>query len=376
MDDEQMPATISDVPTPSFLVDLDKVKKNAQKMTDTCERLGVQLRPHMKTHKTVELGTLMTNGTNRTIEVSTLDEAEFYAKNGFDDILYAHPLIAARTERCKNLAYKLESFHVMIENSHGLDVLLKSPLTDGKKWSVFLEVDDGSGRTGVPWDSDDVISLATMASQTPYIDFKGLYLYNGNTYKANCKEEIEDANKKGTDLLKNLYKRLTDNKIECRTLAIGNTPSCSRPHESMNVLTEFHPGNYIFYDVQQSTIGSCSRDEIACRLTTRVIGHKPSHNIFLIDCGFLALSYDGMADNPDDFSSFQDNPDLKIIGFSQEIGKVTTKSGEKLNYDRYPIGSQLFISPWHSCATACQHTVFYVHSGNKIVDMWRPTKGW
>ncbi|CAC5398656.1 unnamed protein product [Mytilus coruscus] len=147
MDDEQMPATISDVPTPSFLVDFDKVKKNAQKMTDTCERLGVQLRPHMKTHKTVELGTLITNGTNRTIEVSTLDEAEFYVKNGFDDILYAHPLIAARIERCKNLAYKLESFHVMIENSHGLDVLLKSPLTDGKKWSVFLEVDDGSGRS-------------------------------------------------------------------------------------------------------------------------------------------------------------------------------------------------------------------------------------
>lgn len=50
-----------------------------------------------------ELGTLMTNGTNRTIEVSTLEEAEFYAKNGFDDILYAHPLIAARIERLVNV---------------------------------------------------------------------------------------------------------------------------------------------------------------------------------------------------------------------------------------------------------------------------------
>ncbi|CAC5398661.1 unnamed protein product [Mytilus coruscus] len=125
--------------------------------------------------------------------------------------------------RCKNLAYKLESFHVMIENSHGLEVLLKSPLADGGKWSVFHEVDDGSGRTGVQWDSDDVISLATMATQSPNIDLKGLYLYNATTYKANCKEEIEDANKEGTDLLKTLYKRLTDNKIECRTLAIGNT---------------------------------------------------------------------------------------------------------------------------------------------------------
>ena len=50
---KEMSTTISNVPTPSFLVDYDKVKKNAQKMVDTCERLGVQLRPHMKTHKTV-----------------------------------------------------------------------------------------------------------------------------------------------------------------------------------------------------------------------------------------------------------------------------------------------------------------------------------
>ncbi|CAG2189656.1 unnamed protein product [Mytilus edulis] len=353
-----MPTTISDVPTPSFLVDYDKVKKNAQKMIDTCERLGVQLRPHMKTHKTVELGTLMTNGTNRTIEVSTLEEAEFYAKNGFDDILYAHPLIAARIERCKKLAYRLKAFHVMIENFHGLIALLSSPLENGKKWSVYLEIDDGCGRSGVPWDSGDVIKLAKEASESPYIDLQGLYLYNGKTYEATDSKGIENTNKEGTDLLTNSHKRFTDNNIECRTLAIGNTPSCSRPHEGMNVLTEFHPGNYIFYDMQQVTIGSCDIDDIACH------------------CGFLALSYDGMNEYPNEFSTFVDNPDLKVIGFSQEIGKVTTKSGDKLNYDKYPIGSQLFIIPWHSCATACQHTVFYVHSGNKITDMWKPAKGW
>lgn len=61
----------------------------------------------------------------------------------------------------------------------------------------------------------------------------------------------------------------------------------------------------------QSRIGSCSLDEIACRLATRVIGHKPANNILLIDCGFLALSIDGKATNPDDFATFKGNPDLK-----------------------------------------------------------------
>lgn len=376
MADQKLPASIWDVPTPSFLVDLDKVKKNAKKMIDICKGLGVQLRPHMKTHKTVELGVMMTNGTKRRIEVSTLEEAEFYAKNGFDDILYAYPIISSHIERCKQLAYSLSSYHVMIDSNHGLQSLIQSPLDNGKKWSVYLEVDNGLGRTGVPWESDDVLKLAGEADRSGAIDFQGLYLFNGDAYKARGKEEIEHEGKSGKNLLTTLYKRLEDNGIKCRCLCIGCTPSCSYPDISMKVLTEFHPGNYIFYDHMQSLIGSCTRDEIACRLATRVIGHKPANNAMLIDCGFLAISYDGMKLNPNDFATFTDDPDLTITSLSQEIGTVTTKSGQKINYDHYPIGSQLFIFPWHSCATACQHTIFYVHSGDKIVDLWRPTKGW
>lgn len=39
--------------TPALVVDVDKVKRNAQRMVESCEKLGVQLRPHMKTHKTL-----------------------------------------------------------------------------------------------------------------------------------------------------------------------------------------------------------------------------------------------------------------------------------------------------------------------------------
>lgn len=376
MADQHLPATISDVPTPSFLVDLDKVKKNAQKMINICNGFGVKLRPHMKTHKTIELGIMMTGGTKERIEVSTLEEAEFFAKHGFDDILYAHPLISSKIERCKKLAYSLKTFHVMIENDHALESLIQSPLDKGKKWSVFLEIDDGAGRTGVPWDSEEAMTLARKAEQSVVIDFHGLYLYSGRTYAATGKDAIKSVNKESTRFFTDVCKRLADNGIKCKSLSIGCTPSCSHPDESMNALTEFHPGNYIFYDIQQSLIGSCTREEIACRLTTRVIGHKPASNIMLIDCGFVALSYDGMRLNPNEFSTFQDNPDLIITDFSQEIGKVSTKSGQKLNYAQYPIGSQLLLYPWHSCATACQHTVFYVHSGDKIVESWRPAKGW
>lgn len=42
-----------DLCTPAFIVDLDIVKRNAQAMHERFQKLGVQLRPHMKTHKTL-----------------------------------------------------------------------------------------------------------------------------------------------------------------------------------------------------------------------------------------------------------------------------------------------------------------------------------
>ncbi|MED6251378.1 hypothetical protein ATANTOWER_029732 [Ataeniobius toweri] len=78
--------------TPALVVDVDKVKRNAQRMRERCHKLGVQLRPHMKTHKTLECADIMTGGSRQCIVVSTLAEASFYADHGFDDILYAYCL--------------------------------------------------------------------------------------------------------------------------------------------------------------------------------------------------------------------------------------------------------------------------------------------
>ena len=41
--------------------------------------------------------------------------------------------------------------------------------------------------------------------------------------------------------------RLQDNGVVCRTAGLGSTPTCSVPDDSLASLTEFHPGNYIFY---------------------------------------------------------------------------------------------------------------------------------
>merc|ERR1712167_240377 len=99
--------------------------------------LGTVLRPHMKTHKTLEGGVLATGGSKRRIVVSSLAEAEFYANGGFDDILYAVPITGDKLPQAARLTARLDAFHVLVDHEAQVDELLKQPApADGKRWSV------------------------------------------------------------------------------------------------------------------------------------------------------------------------------------------------------------------------------------------------
>jgi D-serine deaminase-like pyridoxal phosphate-dependent protein len=164
--------------------------------------------------------------------------------------------------------------------------------------------------------------------------------------------------------------------LQCPVVATGSTPSCSQPGEHMTSLDEFHPGNYVFYDYQQHLLGSCELSEIAGRVLTRVIGHYPERNVVLVDCGFTALSHDGIGKTQDGRIAYvEDFPNLNFYKMSQEVGYVTSDNGP-LDFSKHPVGSILYLLPYHACATACMHPEYYVHQGNKIIDRWIPCRGW
>lgn len=375
--EEKLPETIYDVKTPCFLLDVDSMKRNVTRMLGICDRLGVQHRPHMKTHKTIELGEMMTRGTKRCITVSTVDEAEFYASHGFDDILYAYPITQERLERCQNVAGKLEKFHLMFESSEGLRALTTTPRGDNNsKWSAYMEVDLGLGRTGVEWDSETAVTLATEAASCPAVDFLGLYVHTGDSYQSQGQDQMRENGRKNTEKLLQLKRKLADLGVTCTSLCMGSTPGCSHPDDSMAKLDAFSPGNYALHDAMQFRIGCCKEEDVACRVATRVISHKEGRNKITIDAGFLALSHDGLDHNlPEGPIIFQGHPELKVLRMTQELCAVGTQ-GPPLDFAKYPIGSLLFAYPNHSCATAALYDKYLIHSGENIVGVWRPTRGW
>ncbi|KAK5888689.1 hypothetical protein CesoFtcFv8_014755 [Champsocephalus esox] len=365
---------LSSLCTPALVVDVDKVKRNALRMIERCQNLGVQLRPHMKTHKTLECADIMTGGSRRCIVVSTLAEACFYADHGFDDILYAYSLPLDKVERCADLSERLDLFQILLDHPHALDELKKRPLRDGRLWHVWLKLDCGNGRAGVLHSQPEAISLAQAIVGTKGVELTGVYAHCGNSYNCRGVEQIQAVAQETTDLTLQFMEKLKASGITCKS-SIGSTPSCSHPVKDMGKLSEVHPGNYGFYDVQQSVIGSCTLEEVAVKVLTRVIGHCPHRNQLLIDCGWCGLSLDGAGKLPTGYAVIEGHPDLKLLSMTQEHGQVEPISGP-LDYSKFPLGSLLTLIPYHSCATAVMHPVYHVHSEGRLLGKWIPTRGW
>jgi D-serine deaminase-like pyridoxal phosphate-dependent protein len=157
--------------------------------------------------------------------------------------------------------------------------------------------------------------------------------------------------------------------------SVGSTPTMSVVDRFEDV-EEVRPGNYVFYDAFQATIGACSRDEVAVSVLATVIGSYPERGQAIIDAGALALSKDLGPNHVDAKFGYGAVCDLnlrplpmRLIALSQEHGKLEAANPP-------PVGTLLRIMPNHSCLTAAMYDVYHVIADGRVVEEWRPCRGW
>ena len=114
--------SLDSLPTPALLLDLDRLDANLRWMAERAERLGVRLRPHVKTHKCVEIARRQLELGARGLTVSTLYEARVFADHGFDDLTWAFPLVPGRLDEAVELAERID-LGLVIDSSAALDAL-------------------------------------------------------------------------------------------------------------------------------------------------------------------------------------------------------------------------------------------------------------
>src|SRR5579859_4113014 len=153
-----MPRTVLEIPTPALLLDADVLERNIATMAEKMRRLGARLRPHVKTHKCIEIGELQRKSGARGITVATIVEARDFADHGFDDITWAVPLLPSRLEEVIALARRI-TLRVLVESDEAVDALERAAKAAGITVHTWLEVDSGYHRSGVDPDAASATRL-------------------------------------------------------------------------------------------------------------------------------------------------------------------------------------------------------------------------
>lgn len=356
--------------TPAFLVDENIVRQNCETMREKARASAVAFRPHAKTHKTIEVARMQHGGANGPITVSTLAEAEFFAGAGFGDITYAVPIAPDKLERAAALGRRIERLNILIDSAEALSAIEAR----GEVFNVFLKVDCGYHRAGVDPMDPDSVKLAVAIAKSRAARFQGLLTHAGHSYHARTVDEIRHLAAEETAALSR-FRALLPEELQNTVRSIGSTPTTAVV-ERFSDCDEVRPGNYVFFDAFQATIGSCRFEDVAVSVLATVIGSYPDRNEAMIDAGALALSKDLGPDHIDPHFGYGIvcDTDLRPIGarlttLSQEHGKLaTTKS--------LPVGTRVRVVPNHSCLTAAMYDRYHVVRAGRVVGEWRPVRGW
>ena len=353
---------VLDLPTPALVLDLDVLQNNLRVMQARADSLGVRLRPHVKTHKCVEIAELQRAAGAVGITVSTLAEARVFAGAGFEDIVWAFPLNPSRIAEAAELSGEID-LGVTVDSGAAVEALEAAR----RPFSVWLEIDCGYGRSGVPHDSERVARLAAGIVEAERLRLRGCLTHAGHAYAAASPAAVAAVAEEERRAMVEVGRALRGAGIAPGILSVGSTPGMSRV-ETLAGVDEARPGNYALYDYSQTRLGSCRVRDCAVTVLSTVVSTGAGSSGAIADCGALALSKDLGPDDPPHYGRLFRNPAGEELGgdrvtsVSQEHGRLSS---------RYAIGQKIRILPNHACLTVAHFDHFEVVRGRKVVDRWR-----
>jgi D-serine deaminase-like pyridoxal phosphate-dependent protein len=370
---------LPDLPTPSALVDLDQLERNAARMADRARRLGVRLRPHVKTHKCIEIARIQTDLHFGGVTVSTLAEAQAFADGGFTDITYAVPIAPQKVAEAADLQEEIDALNILVDHPDMLRSVEEVAASRGIVLPVYLEIDSGHHRSGIDPDDEAAEHLVHRLAESEAVDFRGLLTHAGHAYRALDRSQAYQVACEERNVITAFAAQLRDLGIAIPEISVGSTPT-ARAIDDLTGVTEIRPGNYVFYDAFQAAIGSCELDEAAFSVLATVVSVHPDDRRAVVDAGALALSMDpgpthvdpecgfGVVVATDDLHPL---PGLRITGLSQEHGRLAGPGVAALRP-----GTRVRIVPNHSCLAAACFDRYHVVRGTEVVDEWHPVRGW
>lgn len=322
------------VSTPAPVVLIDVVEENIRRMQAFADAHGKRLRPHVKTHKSVEIGRLQLDAGAIGLTAGNLSEAEIFAEAGCDDIFLAYPLWASgsKAERLRRLAQET-SLSVGAESAAAIERLASAMGELVGLLGVVIEIDCGAERSGVrPEAAGALAALVRERGMVPL----GVFTYPGHGGSLGARE---GAAQDQAEALREAVASLQEHGIDVQTVSAGSTPTAEFSTDP--VITELRPGEYVFNDHDNLRLGDCGAENIGLFVASTVVSDQ-GHAHVVIDAGTKALAREG-------------NPE-RGYGQVPDYDGYLAKLNEYHGYLRLPeggvrpaVGERVVIVPNHVC---------------------------
>ncbi len=373
---------ISDLDTPSIILNLPKLRANIAFAKARCKELGIRWRPHVKTHKCLEIAHLQLDDPTGPITVSTVYEAEFFASRGIKDIIYAVGIAPHKLPELDNLNRAGADIKIVLDSVEAAQAVSKFCKAKETSIGVLIEIDCDGHRSGVK--PADPVMVEIAKALTDGAVFKGVLTHAGESYSATNIDEARVHAVGEVKAINTAKDLLAANGFVSEIVSVGSTPTLVASPSAEGV-TEYRSGVGTFYDLVMAGVGVCSVEQIAVSVLVSVIGHQKDKGWVITDGGWLAMSRDrGTANQKVDCGyglvcDVHGNllPELWVKQCNQEHGVVCRRDGAPLDPKDFPLDMKLRILPNHACPTAAAFSVYNVTDGNdEVTAHWTRINGW
>lgn len=377
------PPTVADLETPCLLLDRPRMERNIARLNARLQPLGVGLRPHLKTAKSIEIARLLMKSPQGPAAVSTLKEAELLAEAGVRDILYAVGIAPQKLGRVQALRAKGVDLSIILDNVEQAKAIVAACGND--RIPVLIEVDSDGTRAGIKPDDRAALLEVGRTLHEGGAELRGILTHAGGSYACEDVAGLEAMAEQERIAAVNAAATLRAAALPCPVVSVGSTPTAHFARDLEGV-TEVRAGVFIFFDLVMAGIGICNVDDIALSVLSTVIGRRDDRGWILVDAGWMALSADrGTAGQKVDqgygiVCDLHGVPfdDLIVVQANQEHGIVALRPASGAALPDLPIGSRVRILPNHACATAAQHDHYNVldDDDRHVSAVWPRFHGW
>jgi D-serine deaminase-like pyridoxal phosphate-dependent protein len=357
---------LTDLPTPQVLIDHARARRNIDRVQALASAAGIRLRPHAKTHKSPIVAAWQIERGAVGICCAKVGEAEVFAEAGIRDIRLPYPVNPANAPRVLALMDRA-AISIIVDHLAVARGWSEAMQRAGRTLDVLVKVDVGFHRCGIDPDRGDPLAFLTTVAAMPGLRLRGLLSHAGHAYHASSEDALNAIATQEAATLTMLRDRAAAAGLPLEEISVGATPTL-RFSVRQRGISEMRPGNYVYFDRTQVSLGSAALDDCALTVLATVVS-KPAPDRIILDCGSKTLT----------------NDQARGITKAEGYGAVLTADGrvdDKLTIDRLseehatvrvtgttPLepGDRVRVLPNHSCVVSNLMDAVRLVEGDRVI---------